>query len=198
MASRASTEKDAVFLNEGVDEFYEGQAKQAMNGYGTAAATTVAPHYPHADVSSDQYHQNSRIRQLRTQYLNKLQPIAQKLPQQYSNDYLCEEDLGKSLENRNQLLSKPYDMNKTRSTGTSYTQKTQQTSNMTLPQPSKLRSDMARKNVKQIASTPEQQDSHPQLKTQQQQKQPASPSRIYSKAMQNARNTRKQAFNRVT
>lgn len=153
MASRASTEKDAVFLNEGVDEFYEGQAKQAMNGYGTAAATTVAPHYPHADVSSDQYHQNSRIRQLRTQYLNKLQPIAQKLPQQYSNDYLCEEDLGKSLENRNQLLSKPYDMNKTRSTGTSFTQKTQQTSNMTLPQPSKLRSDMARKNVADCLNT---------------------------------------------
>jgi len=206
MASQASTEKDAVFLNEGVDEFYDGQAKPTMNGHGNKSATT----YSHQAISSAQRHQSSRINQIRTQYLNKVQPVSKTTPQQYSQGHVEEEDIGKITANQNKLLSTPYDMTKTKSTGTSFTQKTQQTSNTTTSQPSKLRSDMARKYMKQkphvhystnlgaTAAPPQDLHEHLQPTSQQQRKQPASPSRLYSKAMQSARTPRTNPITRVS
>jgi hypothetical protein len=205
MASQASTEKDAVFLNEGVDEFYDGQAKPTMNGHGTISAA-----YSHPASSSAQRQQSSRINQIRTQYLSKVQPVSKTTPQQYSRGHVEEEDIGKITANQNKLLSTPYDMTKTKSTGTSFTQKTQQTSNMTTSQPSKLRSDMARKYMKQkphvhystnlgaTAAPPQDLHEHLQPTSQQQRKQPASPSRLYSKAMQSARTPRTNPINRVS
>ena len=210
MASRASTEKDAVFLNEGVDEFYEGQAKQNMNVIGSNAS-------PHYGVSSAQNYQTSKIKQLRTQYLNKIQPITP--PHQCSrgnNDKADHADNTKALEKHHQNLSTPYDMTKTKSTGTSFTQKTQQTSNQTTLQSSKLRSDMARKYMKQkphiyntttrgassAVQLPQDRYEHHQPTIQQQppqqHMQPASPSRLYSKAMQNARTPRAYSSNRIS
>jgi hypothetical protein len=190
MASRASTEKDAVFLNQGVDEFYEGQAKQNINGHGRKAS-------PHSGISSAQYQQNSKLRQLRTQYLNEVQS-SEKVPRQYS----------KGPGNHHQHLSTPYDMTKTKSTGTSFTQKTQQTSNMTTSQSTKLRSDMARKYMKQKphinqSTTNRDVSSSAPLFSQDrrallnQQSQPASPSRLYAKAMQ-ARIPRTHTSNRIS
>lgn len=205
MASQASTEKDAVFLNEGVDEFYDGQAKPTMNGHGTISAA-----YSHPASSSAQRQQSSRINQIRTQYLSKVQPVSKTTPQQYSRGHVEEEDIGKITANQNKLLSTPYDMTKTKSTGTSFTQKTQQTSNMTTSQPSKLRSDMARKYMKQkphvhystnlgaSAVPPQDLHEHQQPASQKQRKQPASPSRLYSKAMQSARTPRTNPINRVS
>ena len=130
-STRASTEKDAVFLNEGVEEFYESRVKQTMTRFQNPnVATAMAQHY-HPGASSAQHRQPLRYGQAT-----------------YSTIHSIEEGQKLTQEEDNRLLSQPYDMTKVKSTGTSFTHTTQRVSNMSTT-PHALRSEMARKYMKQ-------------------------------------------------
>lgn len=130
-STRASTEKDAVFLNEGVEEFYEDPGKQTMKQFQNRNGATAIAHHSHLGTSSAQYRQSVRYEQAA-----------------YSTSHSIEEGQGLTQEEDNRLLSQPYDMTKVKSTGTSVTHTTQRVSNMSTT-PHALRSEMARKYIKQ-------------------------------------------------
>jgi hypothetical protein len=143
-STRASTEKDAVFLNEGVDAFYEGRVKQAMKLYQDRIAATTTAQHSHHGTQSRQPQQHARSAQARTQIVNRLHHTTPQMLSEHSNE------VGQGLiqEEHNRPLSQPYDMTKVKSTGTSFTHTTQRVSNMSTA-PDTLRSEMARKYMKQ-------------------------------------------------
>ena len=130
-STRASTEKDAVFLNEGVEEFYDDRVKQAMKQYQNRNGATAVAQNSHPGTSTAQYRQSVRYEQAA-----------------YSTSHSIEKGQGLTQEEDNRLLSQPYDMTKVKSTGTSVTHTTQRVSNMSTT-PHALRSEMARKYIKQ-------------------------------------------------
>ncbi|KAL3808146.1 hypothetical protein ACHAXA_000430 [Cyclostephanos tholiformis] len=143
----ASTEKDVVFLNEGVDEFYEGRVKQRMKQYQHRNAGTKMAHHSRPTTSPAQSQLPTRSGQARTQFVNGAQRTTPHTLGKYpahsvENGYVL------TQEEHNELLSQPYDMTKVKSTGTSITHATQQASNVSTA-PHVLRSEMARKFMKQ-------------------------------------------------
>jgi len=135
LTSYASTEKDVMFLNEGVDAFYEGQDDQVSNG---ASATAAQQHSNHYRIPPND--KNVKIQQQKSapQTSFSLRQYSESASKSHSN----EEDPNNLTDFNNlrgnrrprtklESLSKPYDMTKVKSAGTSFTQKTEKMSNLT-------------------------------------------------------------------
>ena len=105
-ASHASTEKDVAFVNDGVDLFFD-ESQAPMN----ANINTVHPHVP-----LTHHHKNQQ-----TNYGHHTSiPLSHHQKQQRIPD---------SKNSVDSHLAQPYDMTKSRSTGTALSSKTQKTSN---------------------------------------------------------------------
>jgi hypothetical protein len=107
-ASHASTEKDVAFVNDGVDLFFD-EAQNQSN-----ANNVVHPRVPLS------HHHKS------THYSSQGQGIPLSHHQKGSN--FVQQESKKSI-NNHMSLAQPYDMTKSRSTGTALSSKTQRTSN---------------------------------------------------------------------
>ena len=217
LPSQTSTEKDVVFLNESVDEFYDGQQQQGQQKGSQQQRYPRQQRYPTASSShpQQQYNGNNNHSPSKKALLNKLQRSSPNTLQQYSKSQSNEEEGPPS--NHDHLLSAPYDMTKTKSTGTSFTQKTQQVSNTTgirypgqqrqPAKPSTVMSEMAHKYIKKqrdaghspirngITSQNNQQQQqqrnyYQQTQQSQQTQRSSNNDQYHSKAIQNARERR--------
>jgi len=225
-ASTKGTEKDLTFLNEGVDDFFfdgqqvqQGQLGQIHQGQGQQVQMMDAysRHRSRRDHHQQQSQQQPKSkkdnlvniklqqRQSRSSPMQTMQQYQSHSKSRSTEDNVDEDqELNNPQHNDSEHhLSKPYDMTKTRSTGTSFTQKTQKISNTTTlfsinnatlpptaPAPSMLRAEMARKYMKQRgeqnqhyrsappAQQQQQQESYHQLQQHQQHHQQPHPSQL--------------------
>ena len=135
-SSNASTEKDAVFVNEGVDAFYDGQENATFYAHPAEIKKSRPPQPPQTGPAP-----TTRRLSPSKYTLNKLQRSSPRTLQRYSvggvGSRSNEDEDGEHQQPSYQaptaeFLSKPYDMTKTNSGVTSFTQKTEKMSNMTL------------------------------------------------------------------
>ena len=135
VASHASTEKDVAFLNSGVDGFYEGQGDMMNNGLQqNQQQLNPARQYNRSNRVASMIQQNQQQQQRKHQQFQQqrfvdkrlLRSAVNALQHEQSNDHQKPPEPTSSA-----ALLKPYDMTKTISMGTSFTQNTQRISNLT-------------------------------------------------------------------